>query len=204
MDTEQAAVVRKRRAPPPPPPSQCCHCGLRKDRRLSYDERREGRGVTLPPRPISLYVGSDGTQGEPRTRLAEEPVYEELKNCEKDLPISSSKKNLPTTTSPSVPLASPMQTLDVRLRESRQELLERGGRDFQCSDSGLESSESSDQGSLGRLSMDSSHVEAGEEFYFFDEKSPPKTASEEQQEPGGRVGLLARARRCLDRVVKLF
>jgi hypothetical protein len=53
-----------------------------------------------------------------------------------------------------------MQTLDVRLRESRGELVERGVRDFQdYPDSGL----GSEQGSLGRLSTDS-HVIMGDEL----------------------------------------
>jgi len=214
MDTDHTVLVRKRRAPPPPPSSQCCHCGLRKDRRLSYDERREGRlnlSTKLPTRPVSLYVDSDLTQGKSWTRLGDEPVYEELVICDKEPgPISSSRKGVPAPSSPSsAPMSSTMQTLDVRLRESKQELLERGGRDFQSSDSGLESSESSEGGSLGRLSMDSSHVEAGEEFYYFDEKSttPVKTRTgkhETQQEIQGKVGLLARARRCLHRVYRLF
>merc|ERR1711953_1244165 len=66
----------------------------------------------------------------------QEPLYEEL--------------GPPSTLSH--PSMQTMQTLDVRLRESRGELVQRGVRDFQdYPDSGL----GSEQGSLGRLSTDS-------------------------------------------------
>lgn len=88
-------------------------------------------------------VGGHGEPLIPRPRslfVAPEPVYEELGP-------------------PSPPNLTSMQTLDVRLRESRGELVERGVRDFQdYPDSGL----GSEQGSLGRLSTDS-HVIMGDE-----------------------------------------
>ena len=88
-------------------------------------------------------LGGHGEPIIPRPRslfVAPEPVYEELGP-------------------PSPPNLTSMQTLDVRLRESRGELVERGVRDFQdYPDSGL----GSEQGSLGRLSTDS-HVIMGDE-----------------------------------------
>jgi len=101
----------------------CCHCCRRRGRRLSYQELSSHYGEPLITRPRSLFV-------------APEPLYEEL--------------GPPSTLSH--PSMQTMQTLDVRLRESRGELVQRGVRDFQdYPDSGL----GSEQGSLGRLSTDS-------------------------------------------------
>merc|ERR1712088_872826 len=88
-----------------------------------------------------LSIGGEHKIPRPRSLfVAPEPVYEELGP-------------------PSPPNLTSMQTLDVRLRESRGELVERGVRDFQdYPDSGL----GSEQGSLGRLSTDS-HVIMGDE-----------------------------------------
>ena len=90
---------------------------------MSYQELSSHYGEPLITRPRSLFV-------------APEPLYEEL--------------GPPSTLSH--PSMQTMQTLDVRLRESRGELVQRGVRDFQdYPDSGL----GSEQGSLGRLSTDS-------------------------------------------------
>ena len=92
--------------------------------------------------------------------------------------------------------SSPMQTLDVRLRQSRGELLERGLRDFQYPDSGL----GSEQSSLGRGSFTESHVEAGEEFLFLE----AVTTEEAKAGVVGRAragGWLGRARRRLARIL---
>ena len=73
----------------------------------------------------------------PRPRslyVAPEPLYEEV--------------------GPPAPVGAHMQTLDVRLKESRVSLVERGAREFtaQPSPSGYDSGLGSEQGSLGRLS----------------------------------------------------
>ena len=110
-------------------PESCLHC--------CHCCRRRGRRLSYQEQ------GGHGEPLIPRPRslfVAPEPVYEELGP-------------------PSPPNLTSMQTLDVRLRESRGELVERGVRDFQdYPDSGL----GSEQGSLGRLSTDS-HVIMGEE-----------------------------------------
>ena len=112
-----------------PTPDSCLHC--------CHCCRRRGRRLSYQE------VGGHGEPLIPRPRslfVAPEPLYEELGP-------------------PSPPNLTSMQTLDVRLRESRGELVERGVRDFQdYPDSGL----GSEQGSLGRLSTDS-HVILGEE-----------------------------------------
>ena len=110
-------------------PDSCLHC--------CHCCRRRGRRLSYQE------LGGEGESLIPRPRslfVSPEPVYEELGP-------------------PSPPNLTSMQTLDVRLRESRGELVERGVRDFQdYPDSGL----GSEQGSLGRLSTDS-HVIIGEE-----------------------------------------
>jgi len=110
-------------------PDSCLHC--------CHCCRRRGRRLSYQE------LGGQGEPLIPRARslfVAPEPVYEELGP-------------------PSPPNLTSMQTLDVRLRESRGELVERGVRDFQdYPDSGL----GSEQGSLGRLSTDS-HVIMGDE-----------------------------------------
>ena len=110
-------------------PDSCLHC--------CHCCRRRGRRLSYQE------LGGHGEPLIPRPRslfVSPEPVYEELGP-------------------PSPPNLTSMQTLDVRLRESRGELVERGVRDFQdYPDSGL----GSEQGSLGRLSTDS-HVIMGDE-----------------------------------------
>ena len=110
-------------------PDSCLHC--------CHCCRRRGRRLSYQE------LGGEGEPLIPRPRslfVSPEPVYEELGP-------------------PSPPNLTSMQTLDVRLRESRGELVERGVRDFQdYPDSGL----GSEQGSLGRLSTDS-HVIMGDE-----------------------------------------
>ena len=110
-------------------PDSCLHC--------CHCCRRRGRRLSYQE------LGGHGQPLIPRPRslfVAPEPLYEELGP-------------------PSPPNLTSMQTLDVRLRESRGELVERGVRDFQdYPDSGL----GSEQGSLGRLSTES-HVIMGEE-----------------------------------------
>jgi len=110
-------------------PDSCLHC--------CHCCRRRGRRLSYQE------LGGQGEPLIPRPRslfVTPEPVYEELGP-------------------PSPPNLTSMQTLDVRLRESRGELVERGVRDFQdYPDSGL----GSEQGSLGRLSTDS-HVIMGDE-----------------------------------------
>ena len=104
------------------PLESCLHC--------CHCCRRRGRRLSYQE------LGGHGEPIIPRPRslfVAPEPVYEELGP-------------------PSPPNLTSMQTLDVRLRESRGELVQRGVRDFQdYPDSGL----GSEQGSLGRLSTDS-------------------------------------------------
>ena len=119
-----------------------------------------------------LSIGGEHKIPRPRSLfVVQEPLYEELGP-------------------PSPPNLTSMQTLDVRLRESHDKLVERGVRDFQdYPDSGL----GSEQGSLGRLSTDS-HVIMSDEVT---NTQVPGVSTKQ-----GRPGWLVAARTYLRRLAR--
>ena len=158
MDSADPVVLRRRRTVHASPCPKCCGCCRR---RSSHQE--EGRGHRRPLRPYSLH--SIAEAGPLTSRLTQEPLYEEVLAA-------------------GLLLTGNMQTLDVRLLQSREELLERGLRDFQYPDSGL----GSEPGSLGRGSSTEVHVEAGEEFLFLE------AGVAEEVGAGERAGAVGRTR----------